>query len=129
MLLKHLVDSYRHCPIAFSSRSVADNERKLHKDFHACTGDKCINQDCSKALFTVWFTSSIAPQLVLVWLLSNTRHTATNAIVLYCAVLNCEGGRAVARISRDVTIYMYTRFQSLFPLYYLWCYGASGTRS
>ena len=92
MLLKHLVDSRRHCPITFSSRSVPNNRRKLHKGFQACTGDKCINKDGSKALFTVWFTFSITPRLVLVWLMSHNATEGYSCVVLYCAVLNCKRG-------------------------------------
>ena len=92
MLLKHLVDSRRHCPITFSSISVPNNRRKLHKGFQVCTGDKCINKDGSKALFTVIFTSSITPRLVLVWLMSHNATEGHSCVVLYCAVLNCKGG-------------------------------------
>ena len=77
---------------------------------------KCINKDCSK---TFLLFSSIALHLFLVWLLSYTRlDNVTKAIVVLNST-KLRRGHAVTSMHLDITICMYTHFQSLIPLYYL----------
>ena len=99
----HLVDSHRHCPITFSSRSIADNERKFYKDFQACIGDKCINKKCFLLFGSPPRSLPLGFSLVSIEYKAKNKHSC---VVLQCTVLNCEGGvpwRAYAVTSPYVT--------------------------
>ena len=58
MFLMHLSDSHRHCPIVFSSRSIANNTTKFLQYFRCIQVNNTSTKAVKKMLSAVWFISS-----------------------------------------------------------------------